>query len=1169
MHLTKIKLSGFKSFVDPVSIPLQGNLVGIVGPNGCGKSNIIDAVRWVMGESSAKHLRGGTMADVIFNGSSTRKPVGLASVELVFDNSDARIGGEFGTYNTISIRRQVSRDGQSTYFLNGTRCRRRDITDIFLGTGLGSRSYAIIEQGTISRLIEARPDDLRVVIEEAAGISRYNDRRRETETRIRHTRENLDRLNDLREEVSTQIGHLKRQANKAGKYKQYKEEERVVRQELLAMRWHKFSLEIEAHDEQTRASEKALADFQQEARSHEDLLVDAGRKQQSAQQSLNDTQGELYAVGADLGRIEQTIQLARQSREEVEAELKRMRNDKQRAVNNLDEDQNQLTRIRAEIVQLEQSVDCSGRIAESTGRLRQAAEKTRTRQQSGLDAARTELSATRESIEVERSRIGQFRLQQERLNAQLERLNDEARELAADDLQPEIDRLQDQSDGLSDQGTALRQMLETIRAGAEQQKQENRDLNEQLHHLRSERQQCHGKITSLELLQEHAMGKNRDGISDWLERHDLPEISRLAEHLEVESGWETALETVLGVYLEALCIETGEQVFPHLHTLPDESVAVVHHGSSQQPHPGANAGLLAARVQSDWDIQGLLCGIHCATDLEHAREICKSLAAHESVITADGTWLGAGWLYVKRGSDEKTGVLGREKELRELNHLGRELEQRGSELELRLQQGEKLLATTEADLEQARGREQEITAELSEIRTQLTARTTRQEHTRHRQQRLEQEILEQRAQLQSVREESDNSESVLLQASERLDALESRYRDLSAADSRFTETLERIQQTDNEAVQELRGLKSRIEHLNASADMTRKHLQRLQSQHELEVERSGVLTRKLADSEAPLKQNILEKEKCLERREQLEQQLKRERENLQQCEQLNQQMSEHRQRIDQQIESGRSRLEKIRMDAQASRVRAQAISEQIEELGVQVEIVLQALSEDASESAWSEKQEALNARINNLGAVNLAAIEEFEEQSRRLEYLNQQHDDVVESLDTLEQAMAKIDRETRSLFKTTFDRINQGLQIKFPKLFGGGQATLELTDPNLLEAGVNVIARPPGKRNSSIHLLSGGEKALTAVALVFSIFELNPAPFCLLDEVDAPLDDANVGRFSQLIREMSDSVQFIFITHNKVTMETARQLAGVTMKEPGVSRMVAVDIDEAIELAVS
>ena len=1165
MKLEKIKLAGFKSFVDPTSIPINGNLTAIVGPNGCGKSNIIDAVRWVMGESSAKHLRGGNMADVIFNGSSGRKPVSVASVELIFDNSEGKAGGEYAQYNTISIKRQVSRDGQSLFMLNGSRCRRKDITDLFLGTGLGSRSYAIIEQGTISRMVEAKPEDLRTHIEEAAGISKYKERRAETETRMRHTRENLERLNDLRDEVEKQLKNLAKQAEKAEKYTELKQQERRYRQELLAMRWQSFQNHAQALETklQTVAAEHNRLFVL--LRDTEKAMELKRGEQKHQQQHFEASQAEYYAVVAEIGRLEQAIRHHEQSHEETQIEIKRLQQQATQAQRDCELDRQQLQEIRQTLLEAEDTLLVAKEREEDLLGIQQDAHVQKQQWQHRWEMFLAENAGYREQAEVQRTKLIQLENQNRQFQQRLEKLNEERRLLDDSQLQFELEALDSSIEFIETQRQHLQQQLEDVLVQIADLRPKIKQLQDELHQDRADLQRVNGKISSLELLQQHAMGKDQKQLNAWLEHVGIAQQPRLAEFLEVEAGWETAMETVLGHYLEAICLDSMTDVLQELDSLGKQSLILFE--TRQTAAQQLPAIALLTKLRSQWNLSNLLSGIYCAESIVQAQSL--NLQAHESVVLPDGTWFGPGWLRVSRGSDSKAGVLIREKQLRELKLTQSELQQRIATAEALLEEYEHALQLAEQQREHAQRQDKLLGSELASKAAEHSAQSARFEQQSRRLQQLRLEIDEVNQQCAENTETIAESRLIQEEAEQALAELLDRKSELDALNAQLQAQQQHTDASVNEARQHLHRLQAQIESLKSSEILTVKQIERLQVQHQQAAERIAELESKLQDTLSPLDDEKMHLEELLDIRHQAEASLQHERQAQQASEQSVSELAELYSVTQRAMEKQKEALDQLRFEQQDSRVRQQTMAEQLQEADADPEQVLANLVVEATEAKWKIAVDDLTSQIERLGSINLTAIEEFQAQSERMKFLNEQHDDLMEALMTLDQAISKIDRESRQRFQDTFDRINNGLKEKFPKLFGGGQAYLELTETDVLEAGVNIIARPPGKRNSSIHLLSGGEKALTAVALVFSIFELNPAPFCLLDEVDAPLDDANVVRFSKMVEEMSATVQFLYISHNKVTMEIAKHLAGVTMKEPGVSRMVAVDIEEAVNMAES
>jgi len=1168
MKLDKIKLSGFKSFADQTTINIKGNLTAVVGPNGCGKSNVIDAVRWVMGESSAKHLRGGNMADVVFNGSSGRKPVSTASVELLFDNSEGKAGGEYSKYSSISIRRQVSRDGQSKYALNGSKCRRKDITDLFLGTGLGARSYAIIEQGTISRMVESKPEELRVHIEEAAGISKYKERRHETETRMRHTRENLERLDDLREEVEKQLENLKKQSAKAEKFTDLKRQERQYKKELLALRWnsyHQSSQQLESKLQDIATEHNRLFVLLRET----DKSIDKNRiEQKSQQQILDSSQADYYHVVAEVSRLQQTIKHNETSHEETVIEISRLTQQAEQGNHEYDLDMQQLEEIKESLLETEESYIIATEQSEESMTKQRESQKNKTNWQLDWEKYLTENSQYKEKAEVQRVKLSHLSSQSQQLEQRLDRFNNEHSELSNTDLISEIETLDSSIEMIESDREDLQLQLETIYTQIIEQRQKIKEFHNQLHQDRSEHHKVNGKITSLELLQQHAMGKDKKELVQWLAKMELSDSQRLAEFLEVEEGWENAVETVLSCYLEAICVENTEQLIQGLQYLSEQSVVLFETRQSDDQSNNTQHTLIE-KVSCPWNLAGLLTGIYCADDLPSAKKKSSELLDHESIITKTGDWVGPNWIKICRSTDSKSGVLQREKDLRDLK-------QRQIDLQESINTSEELLDETESGLKEAESnreglqqRDKVLGSEYSSKSAQFSAYSAKQEQQQRRLNQVTLDIEEVVAEITDIAETVIDVEDQKQVSEERLEQLADTKDTLDAQNQQLQTLQYSNDLAVNEAQRNVHTLQGRIDSLKASETLTSKQIERLQVQNKLASERIAELETKLNSTLMPLDDEKIQLESFVENKELLEVKLQDERTAQKETEALITQLAEEHTHTQRSMEQQKEQLDKVRFEQQDSNVRQQTITEQLEEIEADPEQVLEQLPVEAEEQEWKQRVEGFSKQIDRLGSINLTAIEEYKSQAERMNFLNEQHDDLMEALNTLDQAISKIDNESRRRFKETFDKINTGLQEKFPKLFGGGQAYLELTDTDLLEAGVNIIARPPGKRNSSIHLLSGGEKALTAVALVFSIFDLNPAPFCLLDEVDAPLDDANVVRFSQMVEEMSATVQFLYISHNKVTMEIAKQLAGVTMKEPGVSRMVSVDIEDAVEMAES
>ena len=1166
MRLTKIKLAGFKSFVDPTSVGFPTNLVGVVGPNGCGKSNIIDAVRWVMGEISAKHLRGDSMADVIFNGSGTRKPVGTASVELVFDNGDGKLGGEYAAYAEVSLKRVVSRDGQSSYFLNGVRCRRKDITQLFLGTGLGSRSYAIIEQGMISRVIEAKADDMRAFLEEAAGISRYKEKRKETEGRIAQTRENLARLGDLRDEVEKQLRHLQRQAATARRYQALKQDERQTHAELLALRLREVENESTARQAILNERDLALQAAVAEQRSVEAAIERARQEHDAQAEVLGEVQGRYYQVGAEISRGEQAIDHARELRSRQRQELEQIAQGIQDADVHRVRDRQLASELALALAELGPGLERAREEEQAASAGLVEAEAAMAGWQEQWEAFNQSLRQASSAAGAERARLEVMENQLRGLINQRDRATQEHGTLSAADAAATLAGLEQQEAQARGQHEHARQQMDQLVATLQSERVRERELAQAAQAARRETQDIEGRIVSLQALQRAALGQGQGKVVDWLKSRGLEGSPRLAQQLSVDRGWDRAVETVLGGYLEAVCVDSLEDVAATLESLTAGTVTFFA-GARSPVSAGHGSETLRARVRGPGGIDALFEGIVACDSLGEALALRPQLRAGQSVITRDGIWIGPDWLRVSRDKDAHEGVLEREERLR------------GERASLEAQQARHRAA--ENDLEALRTRVRELEDRLADhqaqvsrsgaahmgLRSQIDSLRARAEQRDRRMQQLALELTEVEGALEVANSGSRTARGRLEEAVAAMAELEDRRVALEserdALRARLANSRERAQTARNAASEAA----IRVESRRTSHQSLLAGIERLDSQIAQFETRRNDLVAQLAtgeEAEGQLKATLAE---ALQRRLSVEGELATARQKMESVDAALRQFDERRMGAEAAVEEARSALENVRFTVQELRLRRETLVEQFTQTRLELADVAAALPVDASAPVWELRLAETSEKIERLGAVNLAAIDEFAEQSERKEYLDRQFADLTDALGTLEDAIRKIDRETRSRFQDTFDRVNTGLREKFPRLFGGGQAYLELVGDDVLEAGVAIMARPPGKRNSSISMLSGGEKALTAVALVFSIFELNPAPFCLLDEVDAPLDENNVGRFCDIVREMSGQVQFIFVTHNKTTMELANQLLGVTMNEPGCSRLVAVDVDEAVRMA--
>ena len=1166
MRLSKIKLSGFKSFVDPTTIKFPSNLMGVVGPNGCGKSNIIDAIRWVLGEASAKTLRGDSMADVIFNGSSGRKPVGLASIELTFDNSDGTITGPYAGYSEIAVRRVVSRDGTSQYYLNNGRCRRKDITHILLGTGLGSHGYSIIEQGMISRLVEAKPEELRAFLEEAAGISKYKERRRETEHRIQHTRENLERLADLRGEIDKQLTHLQRQAKDAERYKTLKAEQRRVNAELLALRLNALRSEVVEQErvfkEKQLALEAAIAAQTAAETSIEKLRIDLAERNDA----FNAVQGAYYRIGSEIARLEQSIQHRKDLIQRQSEDLRGTDQQIAEIMSHIASDQVELEQLDQVLNELGPGLEHAYSSQRSSQQALDQAERTMEQWRERWERISEELAAAERSLHVEATRLEQLTAQRERLEKQQHKHVQERETLTFVELENRLETLVGKEERLIAACTDATRALDTVWEQIQKLREQDQKISLHLDQLRERLQNDRGRLASLEALQEAALGKSSDQVNAWLDARTLNERERLAQELVVEPGWERAVETVLGPYLQAISVDSLDAIAAGLGELTGGGLALLESGSDRRQQAAA-ADLLMAHVRGPAAVAPLLEGVRVAESLPSAIAIRTQLANGESIITQDGFWVGRHWVRINRSDDPQVGVLARGEEIKHLRDSVRSGAQRIEEVA-------KALSDTRAQLEHLEEARVNAQAEAnrrqqlySEAKTDLGTCRGELEQARNRASTLDRTVAEVRAEQESLitaiedsrvrRETAATHERDLLTTREDLERQRRERQDqLTAARGKAEEHRELAQ-----------AIAIKVESRRSSKESASAALQRVQNQQAHLLTRQRELQSEIDAAAPPLQAEEGTLVKRLDERLAVEANLAQARAATEEIDTRLREAEHARNERQQTVNELRDAADNVRLAVREAQVRAETVTEQFAETAFDLANVLAELPADATATVWHESLDQLERRIQRLGAINLAAIDEFQEQSERKKYLDAQFTDLTDALETLENAIRKIDRETRTRFKETFDKANQGMGRVFPRLFGGGHAYLELDGEDLLASGVTVMARPPGKKISTIHLLSGGEKALTAVALVFSIFELNPAPFCLLDEVDAPLDDANVGRFSEIVKDMSEHVQFVIITHNKTTMEAMHQLTGVTMHEPGVSRMVAVDIDEAVKLA--
>jgi chromosome segregation protein len=1165
MRLSQIKIAGFKSFVDPTTIVFPANITGIVGPNGCGKSNVIDAVRWVMGESSAKNLRGDSMEDVIFSGSFARKPVGQASVELIFDNSDGSVKGEYAKYNEISVKRIATRAGQSKYFLNNSHCRRRDIADIFLGTGLGPRSYSIIEQGMVSRIIDAKPEELRVYLEEAAGISKYKERRRETETRIRHTRENLERLVDLIEEIENQLGRLDRQSKAAEKYKQLKQQQRKLEAEGLLLQKMSYDSDIADATGKLETVETSMQEQLAQVRNVEKSIEQCRQLLTETTDRHNEIQSQYYQLGSDISSQEQGIEHQKNLRTHNTRELESIRQSLLESQKIIDIDKQRMEKLGADLALNQPLLETMGKELEINQQAATQAENDMNTWQEKWDRFNRNFHQVHESAQIENRGIEHIERQVDQSSRRRGRLQEELQSLDVSAYDREIETLELDTEAKNQEHAALQEQLQTGVDEIQKLREHIENQSTQLDLKRGQMQTLKGRLSSLEALQQHVFAENSDEIRDWLKRYQIQSGKRLTEVLKVKNNFEKAVEVVLGPFLSAYCVAPGQTIPDVL--VPDHHIALFERqGKAAIDRRQREWPRLIDLIECDIDLSALLSDIYLCRDMQELSQRRPLLEAGESLVTDSGLWAGPNWILQLGEEDARSGMLSREQEISSIRKLLQKISAQAQVLKSQTDGDRQGLQHKEQQWDRDQGSLNQLQQQVSEIRNQLTQRKSRVDQVQGRHQQLLSELKE------LVEIEAKHS-SELQDNSEKRNQFLSQIEAMSEEKSTLLEQKAEIQQGLDDkraALQECRDnfhqLQIQSQSLESERGATRYNIERLGQQGEQFDRRMQELTASIEAAIDPIDAMTSSLQSLLQNRNQSEAALAESQESVTGLDNQQRELESKRNSLQQNTEATRNQLETQRMQCQELSIRAKTVEEQLQKTGFDAGELEQNLDAEAEAGEWQNRLELMTRRIERLGPINLAAIDEYREQAERKEYLDAQNQDLVSALTMLENAIRKIDKETKDRFKETFDQVNKRLGERFPKLFGGGEARLELNENDLLKTGVMIMARPPGKRITNLQLLSGGEKALTAVALIFSIFELNPSPFCLLDEVDAPLDDANVGRFCAMVEEMSEQVQFIMISHNKITIEMAMNLNGITMHEPGVSRLVSVDVGEAVKL---
>jgi len=1168
MRLNQIKLSGFKSFSDPTTFSLPGQRVGVVGPNGCGKSNIMDAVRWVLGESKASELRGESMQDVIFNGSGLRKPAGRASVELVFDNSDARAGGPWNQFGEIAVKRVLTRDGGSSYYINNQPVRRRDVQDVFMGTGLGPRAYAIIGQGTISRIIESRPEELRLFLEEAAGVSKYKERRRETENRLKDTRENLTRVDDILRELNANLDKLEKQAEVAQAYRQLQEQGTLKLHQFWFLKHRDAAQEEQrvhaALLEATNALEARLAELR-----HVEADLEAVRQSHyAAGDGLHQRQGELAEAALEVSRLEERIRYVVEGRERAQARLNELQaQNEQWGTRQTDADA-ELERIAIAMQAAQEQSELQAAQAEEQAMQLPGLEDALRDAQQRSNQQRGAVAEVQQQIQVlaaeSRSLDEQLRQQQQRS----ERLGGERQGLAMPDLQ----RLQQ----LQRDSTSLQEGHQTAEARLHELGEQVQTLDEQRRAQavaaaqESARQSELGaRLEALRALQDKVQSSGK--LKPWLARHGLDSLQGLWTRVHIEPGWETALEAALRERLNALEVGRLETVRAFAADAPPARLAFYSAGASAHADTHRTLPRLSELLRlNDAGLQALLNdwleGVYTAPSLDEALAARSQLTHGEVIMAREGHAVSQYAVSFYAPDSEQAGMLARQQEIENLERQHRaqgliadDARSAAVRVEAAYTEASLRLGTARREAAEAQTRAHQTQVELLRLQQQAEASQARRDQ-------LDGELAELGAMLDALRERRALGEARFEELDQQLADAQQRHSDLDDAVIAAQRQLDAAREQQRALERQAQEATFQARTLVARQGELQRAIQTAREQVAANVQAAALIDDELAGLNDAAAQAGLQT--ALGLRLQREQALAAMRSQYDELSARLRAAEEQRLTLERSLEPMREGLTKLQLEQQAAMLGGAQFLEQLNAAQVDLQALAQGI-EQGGVKLWGLQGEIdrLNRELAALGAVNLAALEELTAARERKTFLDAQNADLQEAMSTLEDAIRKIDLETRELLGQTFTQVNDHFGRMFPSLFGGGSARLQMTGDEILDAGVQVLAQPPGKKNSTIHLLSGGEKALTAIALVFAIFQLNPAPFCLLDEVDAPLDDANTERYCKLVTEMSQGTQFLFISHNKIAMEMAEQLIGVTMQEQGVSRIVAVDMEAALGMA--
>ncbi|MDP3822378.1 MAG: chromosome segregation protein SMC [Burkholderiales bacterium] len=1168
MRLNSIKLSGFKSFAEPTNFQLPGQLVGVVGPNGCGKSNIMDAVRWVLGESKASELRGESMQDVIFNGSGLRKPASRASVELVFSNEDGRAGGQWNRFAEIAVKRVLTRDGTSSYYINNQPVRRRDVQDVFLGTGLGPRAYAIIGQGTISRIIESKPEELRLFLEEAAGVSKYKERRRETDNRLKDTRENLTRVEDILRELNSNLDKLEKQAEVASQYRGLQQQGELKLHQLWFLKHRDAASEEARVKKAVLEATNALEARTAELRHGEAELETIRQAHYQASDDLHASQGSLAEAALEVSRLEERIRYVVEGRQRVEQRLVELKVQTEQWAERRGEAEYELEQIAEQIAGADEQGEVLAAQAEEQSSNLPTFEDAVRAAQNVANQQRTQVAAVQQQIQVLASESRNVEDQRRQFNARRDKLALEKGQLA----EPDLDRLAElkRQFGSAEETQAvadarLQSLNEEVPALDEQRRAKQDSVNAE----GGKQADLSARLEALRALQEKVQTEGK--LKPWLAKHGLDSLQGLWTRIHIESGWETALEAALRERMGALEVGRLETVRAFasdappaklaFYTPPQAAIANTHQTLSKLSDllRLSDAGLKA--LLNDW-----LEGVYTAANIDEALGARSKLTHGEVIMTRDGHAVSQYAVSFYAPDSEQAGMLARAQEIENLERQLRAQVLIAEESRSALVRAEAAYTDASQRLIGVRREAGEAQTRAHQLQVELLRLSQLTEASSLRRGQLDEELAEVDAQLEELAERSATGEARFEELDMQLATTQERHAELDEAvinaerklaDAR--EQLRALERQSQEAQFSSRALAARRGELQRGIETAAQQLagneQSGAQLHEELVRLTDVAAQAGLQTALALK---LEREAALGAKrseyDDLTMHLRR--------------ADEQRLQHEQSLQPLRDRIMKLQLEEQAAQLGGAQYLDQLVAAAVDFEALSAGIESNGVRlSGLQSEIDRINREINALGAVNLAALDELTAARERKTFLDAQNADLIEAMTTLEDAIHKIDLETRDLLASTFNQVNEHFGRMFPSLFGGGNARLVMTGDEILDAGVQVMAQPPGKKNASIHLLSGGEKALTAIALVFAIFQLNPAPFCLLDEVDAPLDDANTERYAKLVKEMALGTQFLFISHNKIAMEMAEQLIGVTMQEQGVSRIVTVDMEVAVALA--